>query len=207
MSDKFIYLKDEDFTKSVIADKLDRKLSSHTFKMFMQIATGLTYKSSYIGYNDLIKQDMISEAVFVFNSNWKTFSPFRREVKKFLDAYPIEEDIGRTYYNEFIKELIEEIELDLYGEETLKRLGVDQEGITIFNRMVASFKDVTEYKSGAYSFFTALCENAFKVVLNKHYEYENATRSLIDMCYNHVETFSEELLEDITERDGNAHRD
>lgn len=195
MADKFIYLKDEDFTKNVISDKLNRKLSTATFKMFMQIATGLTYKSSYIGYNDLMKQDMVSEATFVFNSNWKTFSPFRKEVKKFLDVYPIEDKIGRTYYNEFVKELIEEIELGLYGEETLRRFGIDDDGITIFNRMVASFKDVTEYKTGAYSFFTALCENAFKVVLNKHYEYENVTRSLIDMCYNHIETFSEDALE------------
>lgn len=191
MNNGFIYLQDDKFTKAVVADKINRKLSNDTFKMFSQIVNGLTYKSNYIGYNDMIKQDMASEANYIFNANWKTFSPIRKEIKTFLDAYVIEDKIGRNYYNEIVKEIVEQVELSLFEDDILRKLGIDEEGILIFNSTVEALKDVTDYDSGAYSFFTALAENAFRVVLNRHYDSENATRKLIDLCYSNIQTFDE----------------
>lgn len=193
------YLNDDIFTACILRDKESGKLSQESVEMFCTISKNLLYRNSYNCYDIAIKQDMDSLARLNFVRYWKTFSIYKKEVKNFLKPYGEKKKIGRNTFYIYLSDIINKIENNDDFKEALSPFVLTKYETELFTSLVNELRENKE-KKGAYSFFTALCENAFVETIKEHYKNHNLITTLYEqMSLNDFDRMEEEEEEDMAD--------
>ena len=163
------YLDDVAFTKEILACKQAGKLSDEACKTFMLLADRLARKSSYVNYPQLVKEDMIGDAIYRFAYRYDSFSLYKPTIVGMLKDKKESRNLSRTIFYKFIDELVRTFEKKgIVNEAVIKHFGLTDEERKEFDKALFGLKDTVKIE-GAYSFFTTMAENEFKKKLNDYY--------------------------------------
>jgi hypothetical protein len=135
----------------------------------MLLVERLARKSSYVNYSQVVKEDMIGDAIYRFAYRYDSFSLYKPTIVGLLKDKKESQNLSRTIFYKFIDELVRTFEKKgIVNEAAIKHFGLTDEERKEFDDVLFGLKDNIKVE-GAYSFFTTMAENEFKKKLNAYY--------------------------------------